>query len=438
MDQLKKNIGLFSAVMIVVGNVVGIGIFTTTGFLAQELPDPRSILLIWVIGGGLTLCGALTYGELGGSLPRTGGDYVYLREAYGPWAGFLLGWVGFFVINPGSIAALSLGLIKYLFPLLGTASSAAREKLAAIAFIILISGINYRGTRWGSGFQNLFSILNLLIILSIVTLGLSLGTGDVAHFAPAPGQVPLGRLFGPAMIAVIFTYSGWFVSAYVAGEMKHPGRDLPRSLVYSSIIVTVLYLAMNVLYLYALPVEEMQGVVEIARTACHSLLGAPAAGWVSAMIILAILGSLNSVILTSPRIYYAMARDGVFFSKAGNTHPRYHTPHLSIILQAVIASILVIWGSFYQLLTYVVVIMLVSSIATASGLFVLRIRRPQLDRPYRVWGYPISPLIFLAAYCWIAMSIVIEKPCESALGILVTASGIPFYLYWRKQKGGKR
>ena len=433
-NDLKRELGLFDAVMIVVGNVVGVGIFTTTGVLAQELPDARYILIIWVIGGALTLCGALTYGELGAAFPYAGGDYVYLRNIYGSWAGFLLGWVGFFIINPGSIAALSLGLAKYLLPLfLGGECQLWEEKSLAISSLLLISLINYLGVKRASRLQNLCSGLNLIIIFLILFSGFTWGSGNLDHFSFSSKDLSVGDLFGPAMIAVIFAYSGWFVSAYVASEIKNPEKNLPLSLILSSLIVTILYVLMNVFYIYALPIPEMKGIIEIASFACRSLFGPRATVVVSLAIVLAILGSLNSVVLTAPRIYYAMAKDGIFFKKAGIVHSRYKTPYVSIAFQAIISSCMVLWGNFYQLLTYVVFIMLITSIATALGVFVLRLRCPELKRPYRVWGYPYPTFIFLAVYLWIALKVLVEKPYESISGIAITLSGIPFYVYWRRK-----
>ena len=435
-NGLKRELRLFDAVMIVVGNVVGIGIFTTTGMLAQELPDAHYILIIWVMGGILTLCGALTYGELGAAFPYAGGDYVYLRNIYGSWAGFLLGWVGFFIINPGSIAALSLGLAKYLLPLsFGGEYQLWEEKSLAIFSLLLISLINYLGVKYASRLQNLCSGFNLVIIFLILLSGFIWGSGNLDHFSFSSKGLSLGDFFGPAMIAVVFTYSGWFVSAYVASEIKNPEKNLPLSLILSSLIVTIVYLLMNIFYIYALPIPEMEGIIEIASSACGSLFGPGATAIVSLAIILAILGSLNSVILTAPRIYYAMAKDGIFFRKAGTVHSRYQTPYVSIILQAVISSFLVVWGNFYQLLTYVVFIMLITSIATGLGVFVLRFRCPKLKRPYKVGGYPYTTLIFVAFYLWIALKVLVEKPYESILGVAITLSGIPFYVYWRKKKG---
>ncbi len=235
------------------------------------------------------------------------------------------------------------------------------------------------------------------------------------------------------MVSVFFTYSGWFVSAYVASEMKNPQKSLPFSLIVSSLIVTIVYIIMNVFYIYALPVPKMAGVVDIARRASESLLGNQASVLFSVMIIFAILGSLNSVTLTAPRIYYAMANDGLFPKRLGRVHPRFNTPYYSIALQAVIACLMVFAGNFYQLLSYTVFFMLLTCIATAIGVFVLRVRKPDLARPYKVWGYPFTTLVFVAAYTWIAVRVFLYNPQNALIGILIVLMGIPFFIYWRKK-----
>jgi len=350
-----------------------------------------------------------------------------------------VGWVGFFIINPGSIAALSLGLAKYsllFFPGEGW-HHLWGEKFLAIFTVLVLSIVNYLGVKRASRLQNIFSGFNLIIILLIVTVGFIWGSGNLDHFRFSANNLCCGDLLGTAMIAVIFTYSGWFVSAYVASEMKNPERNLPLSLIYSSLIVITVYVLMNIFYIYALPIPEMKGVIEIAGYAYNSLFGPRAARMVSLAIIFAILGSLNSVILTAPRVYYAMARDGIFFKKAGIVHPRYRTPYFSLIFQSGVAALLILWGNFYQLLAYVVFVMLLTSIATATGVVILRIRFPHLNRPYKVWGYPYTTLIFLFTYVWIAFKVFCGKPYESLLGIIITLSGIPFYFYWRRIKEKK-
>lgn len=435
--ELAKTLRPFDAVMIVVGNVVGVGIFTTTGFIAGDIPDAGLIMAVWLFGGFLTLLGALSYGELGSAFPRAGGDYVYLREAYGPLAGFLVGWVGFFIINPASIAALALGSTEYLLPIATADPSTLPSFVAkgiAIVLIVVFSSINTCSVRWASMTQNIVCGLNLLIILLVVCAGFIWGTGEWNHFRLSSPHSTWRDLFGPAMVSVFFTYSGWFVSAYVASEMKDASRTLPLSLIVSSLIVTVLYLLMNAFYIYALPVPEMKGVIDIARRASHMLLGERISVLVAVMVLLAILGSLNSVILTAPRIYYAMARDGLFPRVLGDVHNRCRTPHYAIALQGVLSCAMVLAGSFYQLLSYSVFFMILSSIATAAAVFVLRFRAPSLERPYKAWAYPFTPLVFVVCYSWIAVRVFLYNPTNALVGMAITLTAVPFFVYWRRRK----
>jgi APA family basic amino acid/polyamine antiporter len=416
--------------LLIIGNVIGAGIFTTSGFLAEQLPHPWLFLGIWLLGGLLTICGALTYAELAGMYPLAGGDYQFLKAAYGRWAGFLLGWVLFWVINPGSIAALAIGLVSYLglfVPGLG----AGQAKLLAVAVILFFSWINYRGLRLSGTTQNLFTLGTVLTLLLLIGAGLCSGAGNWGNLTAA--AVPAGspaRLFSTPMIAVIFTYSGWFAAAYIGSEIRHPQRNLPLSLILGTLCVTLIYLLINLVYLYALPIERLQGTVNVAQAAMAGLYGPAVAGLVSAPIMLAIAAGINATILTGARVSFAMGEDGVFWTRFREVHADYGTPAPAVLCQALLSCLLVLLGSFNQLLGYVVFVMLLSSVASGVALFVLRRRRPELERAYRTWGYPLAPLLFIAAYLWIAVQIGWANPVTSSLGILIALSGLPFYL-WR-------
>jgi len=432
--QLIRRLNLFDATLLVIGNVVGAGIFTTSGFLAGELPHPFFFIAVWVIGGLLTLCGALTYAEMAGMFPRSGGDYQFLKAAYGPGAGFLLGWVSFWVITPGSIAALSIALVSYVkgFILL---SHPLSEKLLAVAIISFLSFINYRGVRLSGTTQDIFTLGNLLIILTLISAGLVFGNGNWQHFTVASSvSLPFSKLFGPAMIAVIFTYSGWFASAYIGGEVKNPERNLPLSLLLGTTIITLLYTTINLVYLYALPVSLLKDAVNVAQLAAETLFNPRVAQAVSISIILAISGSINATILGGTRICYAMAEDKIFWSPLRRLHPKYGTPHFSILSQMILACILVLLGTFGQLLSCVVFVMLLSSIATGIAHFILRLRKPHLQRPYHTWGYPVVPLLFICVYTWIAIHIAYSKPLTSIAGLIITISGLPFFYIWSKME----
>jgi APA family basic amino acid/polyamine antiporter len=436
--NLKRRLNLLDATLLIIGNVVGAGIFTTSGFLAGELPQPLFFIGIWIIGGLLTLCGALTYAEMAGMFPHSGGDYQFLKAAYGPWAGFLLGWVSFWIINPGSVAALSIALVSYMkgFFSLGSIFS---EKLVAVSIILFLSFVNYRGVRLSGTAQNIFTLGNLVIVFILIAGGLFISqNGNWQHFTIASSEsVPLSKLFGPAMIAVIFTYSGWFVTAYIGGEIKRPERNLPLSLLLGTSIVTIIYTLINVTYLYALPLSKLKDVVNVAQVTAETLFNRTFTQLVSFSIILAIAASINATILAGARIYYAMAVDNIFWSPLKRLHPLYNTPYVSVVSQTILACLFVLLGTFDQLLSYVVFVMILSSIATGVAHFALRWRRPDLKRPYRTWGYPLVPLLFVSFYFWIAIQIAYARPSTSLLGILITLSGLPFYLIWRRVKGSE-
>jgi APA family basic amino acid/polyamine antiporter len=373
--------------------------------------------------------------------PYSGGDYQFLKAAYGKWAGFLLAWVSFWIINPGSIAALSIALVSYVKGFVYF-QDILTEKLLAVGLISFLSLINYRGVRWSGTTQDIFTIGNLLIVLVFIFGGLASGNGNYQNFiVSSSGSLPISKLFGSAMIAVIFTYSGWFVSAYIGGEVKRPERNLPLSLLLGTIIVTIFYSLINFVYLYAVPLTNLKDVVNVAQHVAETLFNAGFAQAISLSIILAIAASINATILAGARIYYAMAMDNIFWSPLRRLHPVYNTPHFSLLCQTVIACLFIFLGTFEQLLSSVVFVMLMSSVATGLALFVLRWRKPDLPRPYRTWGYPVIPLLFISFYIFIGIQIVSERPLTSVVGIIITLSGIPFYILWEKMnilKGGKK
>jgi basic amino acid/polyamine antiporter, APA family len=449
--ELERRLNLFDATMIIVGNIIGVGIFTTTGLIADALPNPILIILVWILGGLLTLCGALTYAELGAALPRAGGEYVFVKEAYGPLLGFLNGWTYFSVVNPGSIAALAIGLsfnVQRFWPWASLTAGLLKVQIGgqslgfstgqalAILVILLFSVINYCGVRAGSFTQNVLTLAKLGAILAIAVLGFILGQGSWNHLVPIQSTATPAGFLGQlslAMVAVIFAFTGWFTSTYVASEIKEPERNVPYSIIWGTLIVMVVYVLINVAYLYALPVGRMKGVVNVAEAAARALFGNSASVYVSLAIIVSILGAINSVILTAPRIYFAMARDALFFPMAAQIHPRFRTPGNSIIIQAIWSCVLVLSGSFSQLLTYTVVAMLAFSIMTGSANLVLRRTRPDLSRPYRTHGFPWVPGIFVMCYVLILINTVTSRPKEGLLGLAIVGLGVPIYFYWKRR-----
>jgi APA family basic amino acid/polyamine antiporter len=447
-SELKRQIGLFSAVMLIAGDMIGTGIFISTGVIAETLPSPGGVLLVWVFGGLLALTGALSCAELSASLPYAGGDYNYIKEAYGKLMGFLSGWSSFLVTFSGAIAFLAVtfnGFMSYFFPLLGSQQTFFSATLAgfpvnvtagtifSIVVVLLISTLHCMGVRQGTLTQNILSIFKIGSLLGIIILGVLLGKGETSHFTPLFDWDKISNfsVFAAAFIPVIFAYSGWNAVVYIAGEVKDPEHNLPRALLWANLIVIALYLAVNLVYIYAVPVTGMKGALRVSEVATTALFGYQTSAWITAIITVSILGALNVVTMLGPRIYYAMARDGVFFRGLSQVHPIYNTPMNAIILQAVWACFLIVTGTFGTLFTYVSVIITLFSALTVGSVIVLRWKKPELKRPYKLWGYPLVPILFIIAHLWIVWGSVTEKPFESLVGVFIVGLGIPAYLIWR-------
>jgi len=451
-DPLIRQLGLFDSIMMMMGIVIGSGIFLTTGIMAQAVPSAPMILLAWLLGGLLILAGALTYAELGVSLPEAGGQYVYLREAYGHLFGFLFGWKMFLVNMTGSIAALGVAFAEYFgsfFPSLSTKEivfssqigsftyTLSRGQLVAVAVIFLLSAINYIGVASGKTVQNVLTVIKIGTILVFVFLGFVFAKGMSIDLSLNPEGWGVGQLltgFGLAFVSVFWAFDGWNNINYVAGEIKNPKRNLKFALIVGTLGITLLYFFTNVIYFLALPVGEMKEVVTVAEKASASLFGVTAAGFVSAMILISILGALNGCIFVGPRVYYAMARDGLFFKKVGGVHPRFKTPGFSLVLQAIWASLLALTGTFEQLFTFAMFAGILFWALAAAAIFTLRKKRPDLPRPYKAWGYPVVPLIFIVALSGILLNTLVRRPVESLAGVALMIIGIPVYFMWKKKK----
>jgi basic amino acid/polyamine antiporter, APA family len=453
-NELKRQIGLFDAIMLISGDMIGIGIFVTTGAIAETLPTPGGVLLVWILGGVLALTGALSCAELSASLPYAGGDYIYIKEAYGKLMGFLSGWSSFLVTFSGAIAFLAVGFtgfMAFFFPLLGsqeTFFSATVTGLSinvtpgtifAIVVVMLISALHCLGVRQGTLAQNVLTTLKIGSLVGIILLGVLLGKGDTAYFRPLFDwqKITNFSVFAAAFIPAIFAYSGWNAVIYIAGEVKDPERNLPRALLWANLLVISLYLAINVVYIYGVPVTEMKGALRVSEVATTALFGHQTSAWITAMITVSILGALNAVTMIGPRIYYAMAQDGVFFKSLARVHPGFGTPTNAIILQAVWASFLILTGTFGTLFTYVSVIITLFAAFTVGAVIVLRWKRPELRRPYKLWGYPVVPIAFILAHFWIVWGSLIEKPWESLWGVFIVGLGIPAYLLWQNRLKSK-
>jgi APA family basic amino acid/polyamine antiporter len=454
-EGLIRKLGLFDSTMMMVGIVIGSGIFLTTGIMAKEVPSASLILLAWVVGGLLVLAGALTYAELGASLPESGGQYVYLREAYGPLYGFLFGWKMFLVNMTGSIAALGVAFAEYFgyfVPSLSTQKtvlsipirlfgknleySLSAGQLVAIAVIVVLSAFNYIGVNFGKSIQNVLTVIKIGTLLVFVVLGVTIGKRIPIDLSLNPSALDSGQLFfgfGIALVAVFWAFDGWNNINYVAEEIKNPKRNLTFALVFGTMLITILYFLTNVVYFLALPVQEMSGVVRIAEQATSALHGTAAAGLISGLILVSVLGALNGSIFAGPRVYYAMARDRLFFKKVGSVHPRFQTPAFAIFLQAVWACLLALTGTFEQLFTFAMFVGILFWIAAAASVFTLRKKYPDLPRPYKTWGYPLVPAIFIVALSGVLVNALIKRPVESLAGLGITMIGIPVYYLWKKR-----
>jgi APA family basic amino acid/polyamine antiporter len=444
---LLRVLGAGDGALITIGSVVGTGIFITTSDMARALPHPALILAVWVVGGLLTVAGALTYAELGVLFPKAGGLYHFLKEAYGTVWGFLYGWACFLVINSGGIAAIAVGFGVYLgsfFPFFSTSNvllsvplgpwhwTVSGGQLAAAAAIALLTVVNQFGVKEGAWVQNALTLLKIGAFAAFLLAGLGGGPAPSSSFAaPLPGGILAG--FGLAMIAALWTYDGWYALTLSAGEVKDPGRNLPRGLILGNVAVVALYLLLNVVYVRTLSVEEMAANPRVAEAAAAALFGPIGARLLSGAVLLSAFGCLSSSILYTSRLYQPMAADGVFFRSLAYIHPTWRTPSRSLWAQSTVAMVLALSGTYEQLYTYVVFAAVLFHVATGAAVFVLRRTRPTAHRPYRVWGYPVVPALFLLSSLVLMANTLLERPRESVLGLALVALGLPAYLFWRRR-----
>jgi len=432
--------------MLIVGNIIGIGIFTTTGYIAQYTPTPGTLLLLWILGGILSFCGALTYAELASLFPHAGGDYHYLSKAYHPLLGFLFGWSTFAVTYTGSIATIAVGFSHYFTNLLPDSIRVFSVnlpfvqfqigilKMVAIFIVLIITLLNVRGIRLGSQVQTLFTILSIGVLLVFIGMGLASPLREWKQLMPLfPDNVSLSLLsgLGVALIGVYFTYSGWTAIVYIAGEVRKPERTIPTAMWKGVLTVTILYVLINIVYLLALPLEKMQNRVDIGHQALMVLRGEQWSAFFSVMIMIAVLSTLNATILSGARIYFAMAEENRFFPFSGKLHPKYRSPANALWLQAIWTILLILSGSFNQLLTYTVFIMICFAFLSGIGLFILRKKKPVSSHVYRVWRYPIVPLVYIGATGWIMLNTLFEHTGESLLGIGFVLLGLPLYFHFK-------
>ncbi|HEV8599596.1 MAG TPA: amino acid permease [Gemmatimonadales bacterium] len=431
--ELRRAIALPHATALVVGTIIGASIFVQPSEITSRVPSVAGVLLVWVAAGALTLSGALVTAELASTFSRSGGVYVYLTEAFGPPLGFLWGWAMFWSMHSGIIAAVAVIFARYAGYLIPLGS--AGTKAVAIGVILLLSAVNYLGVKQGSRLQALFTAGKLLAVAAIVVLGFALG-GRVeggAHFVGSAGAVRLSAGdFLAGLSAGLFAFGGWHMVTYSSEETTAPRTTIPRALALGTAIVTLAYLAMNAVYLYVLPLDTVAQSTRVAAELADTLLGTGGGNAISAVVLFSTFGALAGIILTGPRVYLAMARDGLLFRWLGGIHPRYQTPHRAIALQAIWSSVLVATGTFRALFTRVVYTEWIFFGLLAIGLMLLR-RRPGLVRDYSVWGYPVLPLVFALAAFLVAVHEIAANPVATLSGLGLVLAGLPIYYLWARK-----
>jgi len=445
-NGLERKLGLFPVTNIVIANMIGAGIFTTSGLLMSGLKDPLIMLGLWAVGGIIALCGALSYGELGAAIPKAGGEYAFLSQLYHPVFGFLSGWVSFFAGFSAPIAASAIGFSEYLtraFPgLLNPSHSGSSiegtivKKTISILVILIFTLIHARGIEVGAKVQNFLTILKVILIVGLIILGFSLGRGDMGHFAQGGGfKFDFGgwKTIGLSLMWIMFAYSGWNASAYIGSEIKDPRKNLPRSLILGTGVVLALYLLLNVFYVYAVPPNKMTGVISIGGLAVGNLFGPSFERVLSVLIAVALFSSLSAFIILGPRVYYAMACDRCFFPFAAAVHPRFKVPAKSILLQGMIAALLVMFGTFDQILTYMGFSLGLFPILSVLGVFKLRRKGTSA---YRLPGFPVVPLVYVLTGGAILVLGFFERPVVSSLALGMALIGIPFFFVFKSR--GKR
>ena len=432
--ELKRQIGLRTATALIVGEVIAVGIFLTPAGMAKSLGSPVWLLIVWLLMGGMALCGALCYGELAARFPEAGGGYVYLREAFGRPVAFLYGWMAILVMDPGLTAAIATGAASYVG--YGLNLSDVGNKLVAIVAIVILALVNIRGVRLGAWFVRWLTILKVGFLAFIVLWAFGFRAGNWSNFVPLvaqrPGSKPLIEALAISVVGTFFSFAGWWDVSKVAGEVRNPSRTMPRAFVYGILIVTLVYVLTSASFIYLVPMERVTNGQAFAAQVGEVLFGRTGALIFSAFVIVAVLGSLASLIMSAPRVYFAMARDGLFFPAAAAIHPRFNTPARCIALQATLASVLVLSGTFEDIISYFFFVVLVFVAMTVIGLFVLR-RRQSSMAEYSTPGYPVTPIVFLLLVLVMLVLLGSGKPKQSFLGVGVVALGVPvYYLLFRR------
>jgi len=449
---LRRSLGVWAATSIVIGTVIGSGIFLVPSDMIKDVGSPAMVFAVWIFGGILTLFGALTYAELSAAMPDAGGEYVYLNAAYGPLFGFLYGWTQTWVAKSASIATIATGFFSYMADFLpalngvffrvdlpigphGGPLDITYGQLLSIAVILFLSGINYLGVRVGGNVQVAVTSLKVALIAALVVAGLSSSAGNFANFHIGMKAEPGGIAgFFAALVAALWAYDGWNNAGMLGSEIERPDRNLPRALIAGTLAVMTIYLLTNLAYFYVLSGPEVGSSARVAADAMRRVMGPIGGRVVSVAAMISIFAALNGSILSGSRVPFAMARDGYFFRAVGRVDPRFRTPGASILLLGVWSSVILLTGRYQQLYTLVIFPSWILYGMTAASVIVLRVKRPDMVRPYRVLGYPVVPVLFVLVAIALLYSTLIASPRESGIGLVLIAAGLPFYFYWKRRR----
>ena len=451
--RLVRAIGLRGATLLVITNVIGSAIFLTPGSMAATLPSESLLLTAWIAGGVIALCGGLTYAEMGAMYPRSGGLYVFLEEAYGSLVAFLFGWACMLVILTGSAATVAVGFAKYFsyfVPQLSTTrevlalpmpwglwSISAGQIVAAVS-ILALGAVNYIGIKSGNRLQATLTVMKIAALAALPIVALALHPVTPSFTPVVPPIANPAAAFGVVMIAVMWAYEGWYYLPFCAGEIKDARRTVPIAFVIGIVTLVLIYLTVNLSYMLALPLSEIQGVERIAEKAVTALIGASGARIVAATVVVSTLGCNAAAVIGMSRTCYAMASDGLFFKAAAAVHPRFRTPHVAIAITCAWAALLTLTGTYEQLFTWVTFASVAFGVLGGLAIFRLRKLKPNVPRPYRTWGYPVVPALFVAGLSVLVVNTVVEKPAESLIGVILVALGLPAYAYWRSKRSPTR
>jgi len=453
--ELIKGLGAWAAMAMVVGHIIGTGVFLVPSSMAEATGSVGMVFLVWIVGGALSLAGALTLAELGAAMPEAGGPYVYLKRGFGPTWGFLFGWMNNLVGKPASIATIAAGFLiflSYFFPGVRTPIFTLHiplpfaeqpyqfdftwaQPLAAVA-IAFVTFINYLGVRLAGRLQVVLTFVKIGAILALVVLGFALGKPGMSSASLFPETLNLGLLTGflTAMVGALWAYDGWIDLTFAGSEIQNPQKNIPRAVVGGTVIVGVTYLLANAVYFYTLPVEVAAKTANVATETVRVFAGDNAAAWITAAMVISAFTTLNSSILTGGRVPYAMARDRLFFRVADGIHPKYHTPTGALLFQGTMASIMVLTGQFADLFSLFIFAQWIFYALTIASLFGLRRKEPDLHRPYRAWGYPVVPIVFVLGAAALTLNLYIQRPIRSSVGLALILSGLFFYRHWQGRK----